>query len=274
MTEVLGYSNHLAQGGDWGSHVAGWLGHDHAHACSAINLNMIAPRNPGIPAPGSEAERPWGAKSQSIFNVEGAYLLIQATKPQSLAFAMMDSPVGIAAWIVEKFGAWSDLPRGDNGAPILGLRFSDDQLLTNVMIYLVSRSFATSMWSIEASSLRSERKSTLRHVSKCRPVLPLSRTPYLVRRPAAWSSVHTISSTGPTCRAAAISRRWKSPSCLSPISGRSPELPRARDHKEQHVVIRTASIFVDAPTATIRGLSLGSRLLRNVNSTFGGIDAP
>ena len=72
---------------------------------------------------------------------EGAYLMEQMTKPQTLAMALMDSPVGTAAWILEKFNGWSDLSEG-------GLldTYTKDQLLTNVMIYLVNDAIATSVW--------------------------------------------------------------------------------------------------------------------------------
>jgi pimeloyl-ACP methyl ester carboxylesterase len=145
MTQGLGYDRYLAQGGDWGAVITGWLGYRHAESCRAIHLNMIGLRNPDM-TPVSETEKAWDARFQALFRQEGAYLQLQATKPQSLAFAMMDSPVGIAAWIIEKFAAWSHVPRDPLGAPALGVRYSQDQLLTNIMIYLVTRSFATSTW--------------------------------------------------------------------------------------------------------------------------------
>ncbi len=77
---------------------------------------------------------------------EGAYFELQSTKPQSLAYAMMDSPVGVAAWIVEKFAAWSDLPKAAEGGPDLLASYTRDQLLTNIMLYLVTGSFPTSTW--------------------------------------------------------------------------------------------------------------------------------
>ena len=73
--------------------------------------------------------------------MEGAYFMEQATKPQTLAMALMDSPVGTAAWIIEKFHGWSDLRDGD-----LYSVYTRDQLLTNVMLYLVNDAIATSVW--------------------------------------------------------------------------------------------------------------------------------
>jgi pimeloyl-ACP methyl ester carboxylesterase len=145
MTKVLGYPSYIAQGGDWGAMITGWLGYRHAEHCRAIHLNMLGLRNREM-APASDAERAWAESYQARFQQEGAYLQLQGTRPQSLSFAMMDSPVGIAAWIIEKFAAWSDLPRDPSGAPDLGACYSPDRLLTNIMIYLVTRSFATSTW--------------------------------------------------------------------------------------------------------------------------------
>ena len=63
------------------------------------------------------------------------YMAIQATRPQTLAYAQADSPIGLAAWILEKFYAWSDLAVGADGLPTIDGVFSADQLLTNVMLY-------------------------------------------------------------------------------------------------------------------------------------------
>lgn len=145
MRERLGYDRYLAQGGDWGGLVTSWLGFDHGAeaagaGCCAIHLNMIGFR-PTPATPQTPGETAWLKRTQSAMQQEGAYFSQQATKPQTLALALMDSPVGQLAWILEKFHGWSDLKDGD-----LGSRFTKDELLTNVMIYLVSESFATSVW--------------------------------------------------------------------------------------------------------------------------------
>lgn len=139
MTETLGYEAYLAQGGDWGSAVTGWLGWDDP-ACKGIHLNMQGWSSPGV-GPESEEEKAAAATAQGRFEAEGAYFRIQSTKPQSLSYAMMDSPVGVAAWFLEKFRTWSDVPDGN-----LESVYSKDQLLTNIMIYLVSGSFNTATW--------------------------------------------------------------------------------------------------------------------------------
>ncbi len=139
MRDVLGYDSYIAQGGDWGSVVTGWLGYDH-DACKAIHLNMPSWTSPGV-APETEEEVAHAAKANAAFQADGSYLLQQATKPQTLSFAMTDSPVGTAAWVLEKFMHWSDVQGGN-----LDSVYTKDQLLTNIMIYLVTDSFASSVW--------------------------------------------------------------------------------------------------------------------------------
>ncbi len=142
MTKVLGYDRYVAQGGDWGSAVSAWLGFEHAAACRGVHLNMVGTRGADTVLE-TEEEKRWDAERRRRFKQEGAYFLVQSTKPQSLSYAMTDSPVGVAAWIVEKFAAWSDLPETSASEPDLEFRHNKDQLLTNIMIYLVTRSFGT-----------------------------------------------------------------------------------------------------------------------------------
>ncbi|MDZ4739435.1 MAG: epoxide hydrolase [Alphaproteobacteria bacterium] len=139
MTKNLGYSNYIAQGGDWGSVVSGWLAYE-GKGCRAAHLNMFGWRSPGVTAESAE-EKQAEKHAEMLFNLEGAYFRQQSTKPLTLSYALMDSPVGTAAWIIEKFKGWSDL---DNGK--LESIYTKDQLLTNVMIYLVTRTFGTSTW--------------------------------------------------------------------------------------------------------------------------------
>ena len=145
MRDVLGYDTYLAQGGDWGGMVTSWLGLDHGTVdgnggCKAIHLNMISLR-PNPTTPQTEEEIAWVQQAQAAMQLEGSYLMQQATKPQTLAMALMDSPMGTAAWILEKFNTWSDLKGGD----LFGI-YTRDQLLTNLMIYLVNDAIATSVW--------------------------------------------------------------------------------------------------------------------------------
>jgi hypothetical protein len=139
MTRVLGYDRYLAQGGDWGSAVSAWIGYDHGTdkggACVAVHLNMVGTRGADMIA-GTEEERAWEAARAKLHRREGAYFELRSTKPQSLAYAMMDSPW---AWRPgSSFAAWSDLPRTASGEPAVLARYTRDQLLTEVMIYLVT----------------------------------------------------------------------------------------------------------------------------------------
>lgn len=144
MRDVLGYNTYLAQGGDWGAMVTSFLGLNHGAVdgkggCKAIHLNMMGFR-PTPATPQTDAEKDWLTQSAAAMQAEGAYFMEQATKPQTLALGLMDSPVGQAAWILEKFHGWSDLKHGD----LWGV-YTKDQLLTNLMIYLVNDAFATSV---------------------------------------------------------------------------------------------------------------------------------
>jgi microsomal epoxide hydrolase len=137
MVGTLGYTNYIAQGGDWGSAVSGWLAYDHPQ-CRAAHINMFGLRSPGV-EPETPEEKQAAQHAEMLFNFEGAYFREQSTKPLTLSYPVMDSPVGMAAWILEKFHGWSDLD--DNKLESV---YTKDQLLTNVMIYLVTRTCGTS----------------------------------------------------------------------------------------------------------------------------------
>ena len=141
MTTVLGYESYVAQGGDWGGLVTSWLGVDAATHVGAIHLNIMGLR-PYL-GQGSEPldaeEEAWVARSRARLARETGYQAIQGTKPQTLAYALTDSPVGLLAWIAEKFHGWS--APGPDGPP-----FTLDQILTNVMVYWVTRSANTASW--------------------------------------------------------------------------------------------------------------------------------
>ncbi len=139
MTDTLGFDSYLAQGGDWGGAVCSWLGFDHAPACSAIHINVLTMRHPD--GPQTPGEIAWARQFDADQVMQNGYRTQQATRPQTLSYAMMDSPVGIAAWLVEKFHDWSDVPVGR-----IEDAHSKDELLTNIMIYIVTRSFNTASW--------------------------------------------------------------------------------------------------------------------------------
>lgn len=139
LMTILGYTRFGAHGGDWGSTVTEQLARDHSDVVAAIHLTDVPFghlfQKPDDP---SSAEKNFFAKNDKWMQEEGAYALIQSTKPHSLAPAMNDSPAGLAAWIVEKFRVWSDC----NGK--IESRFTKDDLLTNVVIYWATESIGTS----------------------------------------------------------------------------------------------------------------------------------
>ena len=139
MTNVLGYETYIAQGGDWGGAISSWLGYEHAPACSAIHINILTMRHKDGPQGAEEVA--WAEQFEKDQIIQNGYRTQQATKPQTLSYAMMDSPVGVAAWILEKMHGWSDL-KGEDIESV----YSKDQLLTNIMVYVITGTFNTASW--------------------------------------------------------------------------------------------------------------------------------
>ena len=139
MTEKLGYEQFGAHGGDWGSTVTEHLARSHADAVVAIHLTDVPfghllqkPKGPTF------EEKKLLKHNEEWMQKEGAYALIQSTKPESLGAGLDDSPAGLAAWMIEKFRAWSDCDGN------IETRFTKDELLTHVMIYWTTQSIGTS----------------------------------------------------------------------------------------------------------------------------------
>jgi pimeloyl-ACP methyl ester carboxylesterase len=131
----LGYTRYFAQGGDIGAGVSSWLARMYPHAVRALHLNFIPGSyqpHVGERDPLSAGETAWLAERTRWIEREGGYSHVQATRPQTLAYSLVDSPTGLAAWILEKFHAWSD------GEGELGDRFDLDELLTNLSVYWFS----------------------------------------------------------------------------------------------------------------------------------------
>ena len=141
MTEGLGYGRFAAQGGDWGAHVATSLGVRHPGSLLGIHLNMLSLR-PDAPPPEhpTEDERAYLDQVQHWTAEETGYTWIQGTRPQTLAFAMTDSPAGLAAWIVEKFRAWSDNDGRIESA------INRDRMLANISLYWFTGAIGSSFW--------------------------------------------------------------------------------------------------------------------------------
>ncbi len=143
LMAALGYQRFAAQGGDWGSAVSTALGLDHPDRIIGIHLNYIAGRfllgGTLNQPPEDEIATAFLAELRAWWDSEGGYNHQQATKPQTLAYGLNDSPVGLAAWIIEKFRSWSDC--GGDPERV----FTRDELLTNVMIYWLTETINPSM---------------------------------------------------------------------------------------------------------------------------------
>jgi len=133
----LGYERFAAQGGDWGSMVTTALAVGHRRHLAGIHLNMAIVVPDPVDDP-TEAEAAAMASFQHYQRWESGYATQQSTRPQTLGYALADSPVGQMAWIVEKFRAWSDC-----GDDVVGA-FGADRLLDNVMMYWLTNSATSS----------------------------------------------------------------------------------------------------------------------------------
>jgi pimeloyl-ACP methyl ester carboxylesterase len=141
MTDVLGYRRFAAQGGDWGAFVTSVLGLKYPDRLAGIHVNLLAvKRDVTAPANPDADERRYLEQLRHWQREGTGYQWIHGTRPQTLAFGLTDSPVGLAAWIVEKFRAWSDCD-GD-----VERCFTKDVLLTNVMLYWVTGAINSSLW--------------------------------------------------------------------------------------------------------------------------------
>lgn len=153
MTEELGYTAFAAAGGDIGSGVTRYLAASRPELLVGIHLTDIgiirSLLNPGAETELTAEERQYQQNARDWIAREGAYMSIQSTKPRTLAYGLSDSPAGLAGWLIEKFHAWSDC-KGD-----LRHSFSEDELLTNIMIYWVTNTIgsATQIYHENSSSL-------------------------------------------------------------------------------------------------------------------------
>jgi pimeloyl-ACP methyl ester carboxylesterase len=135
LMEGLGYARYAAHANDIGAVISGWLAYDFPERLIALHTMMPGFPPPVIGAaarPFTDAERAHAEIQARWMREEAGYNAIQETRPQTLAYGLHDSPVGLAAWIVEKWRAWTD-PAGD-----VERYFSRDLLLANVTLYWVT----------------------------------------------------------------------------------------------------------------------------------------
>lgn len=134
VRDVLGFEHYVAQGGDWGAIIASWIALDHARGLRALHLN-----GPGLVGgharpeaeddPLTQEEADWLRADAEPRRALVGYQHVQGIEPQNLAFGLTDSPAGLAAWLVQRFQAWTG--RGPTEPP----PFDPDVLITNTMLY-------------------------------------------------------------------------------------------------------------------------------------------
>jgi pimeloyl-ACP methyl ester carboxylesterase len=138
MHDELGFSRYAGHGGDLGAGVTSRLAQAHPEAVTGIHLLAVAGPSGYDQAGLTQAERDYLDVAADWFTAEGGYEHEQMTRPKTLSFGLSDSPVGLLAWLVEKYRAWSDCD-GD-----LSRRFSDDFILTQASLYWLTNAISTS----------------------------------------------------------------------------------------------------------------------------------
>lgn len=144
----LGYDRWFAQGGDWGAAVTDAIGQQNLGGCAGLHVNMVIARpDPATMAELTLREKAALARMAWYRTKDNGYSTQHATRPQTIGYALTDSPVGQMAWIIEKFHGWSDCGHSDHAAAMGGHPenvFSRDHLLDNVMLYWLTGSGASS----------------------------------------------------------------------------------------------------------------------------------
>ncbi|WP_366943567.1 epoxide hydrolase family protein [Parasphingopyxis sp.] len=143
LMTAVGYDAWYAQGGDWGAMVTSAIGAQNKGGCKGIHVNMVVAAPPKEVMQSPTEEEQAAMARLALYRAKGAgYSKQQSTKPQTLGYALADSPAGQMAWIVEKFHDWSDCDDGDGAHP--ENVFSRDRLLDNVMLYWLNNAGASS----------------------------------------------------------------------------------------------------------------------------------
>lgn len=138
----LGYEKYVAQGGDIGSGISSWLALKYPNHLIGLHLNYISGSYKPYLADGesiSEEVKVFQKYAMEWASKEAAYAYIQSTKPMTLAYGLNDSPVGLCAWILEKFYSWSD-----HSDAIYSI-FTKDELLANVTLYWITQTIHSSV---------------------------------------------------------------------------------------------------------------------------------
>lgn len=145
LMEKIGYERYAIAGGDWGAIINRHLANHYPDRLIGLHSNMMLagpPSDTEQRANVTEEENEARTSRQDYMQNEVAYQQIQGTKPQTLGYGLNDSPAGVAAWIVEKFHGWTDMPQGADG--YLDNHFTKDELLTNIAIYWFTNTITSS----------------------------------------------------------------------------------------------------------------------------------
>jgi pimeloyl-ACP methyl ester carboxylesterase len=157
MVQLFGESRYIVQGGDWGAHIASWMAYMRPEALLGFHSNMVSIFAEDA-FPTTPEEKDLLSRRAAILDWETGYNHEQETRPQTLGVAMADSPVGVAGWMLEKFGKWADLPKLADGSPDLWSKFSEEELLTSIMLYVAPSAVVTATWIYHGKRLeRSDR---------------------------------------------------------------------------------------------------------------------
>ncbi|MRW84937.1 alpha/beta fold hydrolase [Pseudoduganella sp. FT26W] len=138
LMERLGYTKWVAQGGDWGAGVTTWLAKQHAQGLAAVHLNLPILFPPPLDGAPDAQEQATIAQLVAFDGAKSGYAKLQGTRPQTIGYALADSPVAQAAWIYEKLGEWSD--SGNDPESVL----TRDEILDNISLYWLTDSGASS----------------------------------------------------------------------------------------------------------------------------------
>jgi pimeloyl-ACP methyl ester carboxylesterase len=140
LMQELGYARFGAQGGDWGGFISTVLGHRYPERVAGIHLNLLALRRDATLESPTTEEKAYLKQLKHFMTEDSGYQWIQGTRPQTLAFGLTDSPAGLAAWIAEKFRAWSDC------GGVIENAISRDELLANISLYWFTGAIGSSFW--------------------------------------------------------------------------------------------------------------------------------
>lgn len=179
LMALLGYDSYLCQGGDWGAMITRQLADLDPQHCKGVHFNMLlaGPPADGDPMAGLSEQERQRLQGDAAFAKEGmGYYKLQATRPQTLGYGLNDSPVGLCAWLTEKFYSWTDCDGDIRNA------VSWDRLLTNISLYWFTQSITSST---RLYYEHRRHKDTVQRVK-----LPTGATIYpgeLVRPPRAWA---------------------------------------------------------------------------------------